>query len=98
MITNLYIDGFNLYHRALKDTPFRWLDLRALAETLFPSDDIRTISYFTARLEVRASNPGRAQRQLVYLRAVSTLPGLDIYYGSFRSGVKSRPLARPGGG
>ena len=28
MITNLYIDGFNLYYRVLKDTPFRWLDLR----------------------------------------------------------------------
>ena len=27
LITNLYIDGFNLYYRALKDTPFRWLDL-----------------------------------------------------------------------
>ncbi|MCY4424474.1 MAG: hypothetical protein OXC06_15540 [Acidimicrobiaceae bacterium] len=25
MITNLYVDGFNLYYRALKDTPFRWL-------------------------------------------------------------------------
>ena len=23
MITNVYIDGFNLYYRALKDTPFR---------------------------------------------------------------------------
>ena len=32
MITNLYIDGFNLYYRALKDTPFRWLDLRKLAD------------------------------------------------------------------
>ena len=32
MITNVYIDGFNLYYRALKDTPFRWLDLRKLAE------------------------------------------------------------------
>ena len=31
MITNVYIDGFNLYYRALKDTPFRWLDLRKLA-------------------------------------------------------------------
>ena len=32
MITNVYIDGFNLYYRALKDTPFRWLDLRELAD------------------------------------------------------------------
>ena len=36
LITNVYIDGFNLYYRALKDNPFRWLDLRRLAETLFP--------------------------------------------------------------
>ncbi len=25
LITNLYIDIFNLYDRALKDTPLRWL-------------------------------------------------------------------------
>ncbi len=49
MITNLYIDGFNLYYRALKDTPFRWLDLHKLAETLFPEDTIHRVCYFTAR-------------------------------------------------
>ena len=27
LIPNLYIDGFNLYYRALKETLFRWLDL-----------------------------------------------------------------------
>ena len=95
MITNLYIDGFNLYYRALKDTPFRWLDLRKLAEILFPQDDINRVSYFTARLDVRPGNPGQAQRQLIYLRALATLPGFDAYYGVFRSGVKRRPLAEP---
>ena len=95
MITNLYIDGFNLYYRALKDTPFRWLDLRKLAETLFPQDSINRVCYFTARLDVRPRNPGQAQRQLIYLRALATLPGFDAYYGVFRSGVKRRPLAEP---
>ena len=98
MITNIYIDGFNLYYRALKDTPFRWLDLRKLAETLFPQDTIHSIRYFTARLDSRPSNPGQAQRQLIYLRALATLPSLDIYYGVFRSGVKRRPLAEPAPG
>ena len=42
MITNAYIDGFNLYYRALKDTSFRWLDLRKLAATLVPEDTIHT--------------------------------------------------------
>ena len=32
---------------------------------------------------------------MVYLRALSTLPALDVYYGVFRSGVKRRPLAQP---
>lgn len=95
MITNVYVDGFNLYYRALQDTPYRWLDLRRLAEVLFPTDSIRTISYFTARLEVRPGNPGQAQRQLMYLRALSTVPDLEIHYGVFRSGVKRRPLAEP---
>ena len=95
MITNIYVDGFNLYYRALKDGPFRWLDLRKLSETLFPGDDIRTVSYFTARLDVRARNPGQAQRQLIYLRALATRPNLDIHYGAFRTGIRRRPLAEP---
>ena len=95
LITNLYVDGFNLYYRALKDTPFRWLDLRKLAETLFPADSIHRVCYFTARLDVRPGNPGQAQRQLIYLRALATLPGFRAYYGTFRSGVKRRPLAEP---
>ncbi len=93
MITNLYVDGFNLYYRALKDSPFRWLDLRELAEALFPKDRINRVCYFTARLSAR---PGNApQRQQAYLRALATLPGFDTYYGVFRSRVKHRPLAEP---
>ena len=95
MRTNIYIDGFNLYYRALKDTPFRWLDLRKLAETLFPQDHINKVCCFTARLDVRPTNPGQAQRQLIYLRAIASLPGVEIHYGQFRSGTKRRPLAEP---
>ncbi len=98
MNTNVYIDGFNLYYRALKDTPFRWLDLRKLAETLFPQDDIRRVCYFIARLDPRPGNPNQPRRQLVYLRALATLPSFDAYYGHFRSGVKRRPLAEPAPG
>ena len=95
MITNVYIDGFNLYYRALKDTPFRWLDLRKLAEALFPQDTINKVCYFTARLDARPGNPAQPQRQQAYLRALATLPGFEIYYGTFRSGVRRRPLAEP---
>jgi uncharacterized LabA/DUF88 family protein len=98
LVTNVYVDGFNLYYRALKDTPFRWLDLRKLATVLFQQDAIHRVSYFTARLVARPGNPNQPRRQLVYLRALATLPSFDIYYGRFRSGVKRRPLAEPAPG
>ena len=31
----------------------------------------------------------------MYLRALATLPNVQVYYGAFRSGVKRRPLAVP---
>ena len=95
MITNFYIDGFNLYYRALKDTRLRWLDLRRLAEALFPDDEIRVICYCTALLNQRPDNPDQPARQLTYLRALRTLPGLEIHYGTFRPRTKVRRLAEP---
>ena len=92
MITNIYVDGFNLYYRALKDTPFRWLDLRKLAEVLFPEDTIHRVSYFTALLDARRDNPSQPQRQQAYMRALATLPGFEVYYGTFRPRIKLRPL------
>jgi uncharacterized LabA/DUF88 family protein len=95
MLTNFYIDGFNLYYRALRNTPFRWLDLRKLAEMLFPNDEIRRVCYFTALLNERPDNPGQPWRQLTYLRALETLPGFEIHYGTFRPRMKTRRLAEP---
>ena len=34
----------------------------------------------------------------MYLRALTTLPGLEVHYGRFRAGVKRRPLAEPAPG
>ena len=101
MITNVYIDGFNLYYRALKDTPFRWLDLRKLGRSsLLSETQFNKVCYFTARLDVPVpATPAQPQRQqTVYLRALATLPGFEIYYGTFRSGVRRRPLAEPAPG
>ncbi len=95
MITNLYIDGFNPYYRAVRGTRFKWLDLRKLAEALFPQDTIHQVCCFTAPLNARPDDPSQPRRQLVYLRALATLPGFMAYYGTFRSGTKRRPLAEP---
>lgn len=82
-IVNLYIDGFNLYYGALKRTPYKWLDLAQLAQSLLPSDTIRELHYFTARVSSRAYNPTAAHDQGLYIRALKTLPNLQIKYGQF---------------
>ena len=93
--TNIYVDGFNLYYRALRGTPFKWLDLRKLAEVLFPNDSINKVCYFTALLDARPNDPSQPRRQLVYLRALATLPELEVYYGTFLSRTGYRPLVEP---
>lgn len=98
MLTNIYVDGFNLYYRALRDTPFRWLDLRKMAEVLFPEDDIRTVFYFTALLNQRPDYPDQPARQLTYLRALETIPDLQIHYGTFRPRRILRRLVEPSPG
>ena len=45
MRTIVYVDGFNLYYRAVKDTPWKWLDLNALFRTVLgPSHQITGIT------------------------------------------------------
>lgn len=34
MRTAVYVDGFNLFYRALRGTPYRWLDLLALSQRM----------------------------------------------------------------
>ena len=83
MKTNFYIDGFNLYYGVLKRTPFRWLDLAQLCQKCFPDDEIHHIRSFTACVKPTPSNPLQAVRQQVYLRALRTLPTVEIHLGKF---------------
>lgn len=95
MITNVYIDGFNLYNRAVKDTPFKWLDLSKLCQALLPRHQIHRIRYFTALVHSRPNDTQAPQRQQIYLRALRTIPNLTMEFGQFRSRIKERPLVTP---
>ena len=96
MDANLYVDGFNLYYRALRRTPWRWLDLRALAiDLLKPDTTLHRIRYFTAPIRSGPVDPQKHRRQQVYLRALRTIPQLVIHEGRFQSNVAKRPLAVP---
>jgi hypothetical protein len=94
--TIVYVDGFNLYYGALKDSPYRWLDLGALiARFMKPHQELVGIKYFTAKVEKRDGNPGQTQRQALYLRALETVPNLSIYFGRFISRPATRRLENP---
>ena len=92
--TNIYIDGFNFYYRALRGTAYRWLGIGKLAHLLLPRNQINRIRYFTAVVTSRPSDPTQAQRQQAYLRALRTIPNLTVHYGHFLANTKRRPLAR----
>ena len=93
--TCVYIDAFNLYYGCLRRSAYRWLDLSALCRVMLPRNEIVAIKYFTARIVARASDPQQASRQQVYLRALKTLPNLEIIYGHYLSHTVRMPLANP---
>jgi uncharacterized LabA/DUF88 family protein len=89
----VYVDGFNLYYRALKGTPHKWLNLEALINLILqPPQKLEKIRYFTARVSARAGDPDAPRRQQLYLNALSTLHCVEIHYGSFLAKKKWRPL------
>lgn len=95
--TNVYIDGFNLFYGAVKGTSNKWLDLSKLFELLLPPHlhVINRIRYFTALVHSRSHDPQQPQRQQTYLRALGTIPNLNIHYGEFYTHSKWLPLANP---
>jgi uncharacterized LabA/DUF88 family protein len=96
--TYVYVDGFNLYYGAVRGTPYKWLDIRHLSELLLPGHSIEAVKYFTARVSARKDDPHKPSRQQIYLRALRTVPGLEIKYGSFLSHDVMMLLAEPNPG
>jgi len=100
MRTYIYIDGFNLYYRALKGTPHKLLDFRSLfTKVLQPHHQILKIKYFTALVQAKAFDQQKPIRQKTYLRALEKHnPEVEIYYGHFLSNPVRAPLANPDSG
>ncbi len=76
---------FQSLYGALKQTPYRWLDLRHLCTLLLPGHTIGRIRYFTAQVHERPDKPGTNVRQQVYLRALRTIPNLTIHLGFYQT-------------
>lgn len=84
MKISIYIDGFNLYYGQLKNTQYKWLNLHKMCSLLFPHDEIISIKYFTAAIKIRKDKDQiKTTRQMLYWRALKTLPNLKIIEGIF---------------
>ena len=94
MRTIVYVDGFNLYYGSLKNTPFKWLDLPLLFETILqPHHDIRLVKYFTATISGTPQDQSAPQRQATYLRALQQFrPSVEVHLGHFLSHPVQLPL------
>lgn len=94
MKTHVYVDGFNLYYGCLRGTPYRWLDPRALVQSLLrPGHEIQKIKYFTAQVTALPNNPNAPARQAAYIRALRSLPEIEVIYGHFLTNEVNRPRA-----
>ncbi|HEY4241017.1 MAG TPA: NYN domain-containing protein [Kofleriaceae bacterium] len=101
MKVRVYIDGFNLYYRALKDShspsggSFKWLDPVRLAAQLLPNDEIDLVRYFTAIVRRMPDHPYAPDRQRLFLRALATLPTVQVHHGRFLAAKKIARLVTP---
>jgi len=93
--TIVYIDGFNFYYGAVKDTQYKWIDFEALCQRLLPKDQITKIRYFTARVSSRPDDPQQANRQDTFLRALAVSPLVEIHEGHFVTRRTRMALADP---
>jgi uncharacterized LabA/DUF88 family protein len=94
--TYVYVDGFNFYYGAVKDTRHKWLDLMALFKrVLDPKYDIRAIKYFTAHVSP-INDPQQSQRQAIYIKAFQAhIPEIEIILGKFMAHPVRVPLVQP---
>ena len=90
----VYVDGFNLYYGAVKGTPYKWLDISMMVQRLLPKNQVLKIKYFTALVNSRPQDPLQPLRQQIYLRALRTIPNLEIILGHFLSHEVRMPLAK----
>jgi hypothetical protein len=84
MRTTVYVDGFNLYYRQLRERPkFKWLNPHLLAaHVLDPANVITKVRFYTARVSGKR-DPDMPRRQQIYFDALKTVPEIEIHLGNF---------------
>ena len=92
-LTDVFIDGLNFYYGAVKGSPYKWIDFRKLSENVLPEHRIGRIYYFTAPVQSRPPDIEQPLRQETFLRALATIPELEIHRGVFTRQIVLMPPA-----
>lgn len=92
--TYVYVDGFNLYYGAVKGTSYKWLNIKCLCDLLLPKHEVVNIKYFTAHVSARMGDPDQPTRQQTFLRALRTVPQVEIILGHFLTTEVTMPLTK----
>jgi uncharacterized LabA/DUF88 family protein len=94
----VYIDGFNLYYRSLKNAqyPAKWLNPKQFIINIFPhlSLEIKKIKYFTADVSGRDGSSA-PKDQATYIKALHTLDEIEVIKGRFSVHEKYARLSQP---
>jgi uncharacterized LabA/DUF88 family protein len=81
--THVYVDGFNLYKRALEGSPYKWLDIGRMCDLILKGFNVQKIYYFTANVKSPPHDEGQAARQQIYFRALRVNPLVEIVESTF---------------
>jgi len=79
MDTIIYIDGYNLFYGRLRNTPYKWLDIfklfQSIARVQDPSSNIIKVKYFTAPVKANFASHGHesVMAQNAYHRALKQI-------------------------
>ena len=88
--TIAYFDGLNLQHQLLRVNPkLMWLDPFRLAEIMLGDQhNVTQVNYYAARFYPS----DKADRQAAYFNALKTHPKVKIYYGEFKTQIRTVKL------
>lgn len=93
----VYIDGFNLYYGLFKHGPpvcrqYKRLNPfllgQEMATRLKLSGDVTRVRYFTSRAKHNPEEPGQPTRQHMLVRAMETLPEINVHRGQHIDSIK----------
>lgn len=96
-----YVDGFSVYYSCFRGRTkaqfahLKWLNYQSIFQSMFPDDEIVLVRIYTAIAPNPPHDTSQAMRRNTYIRALQTLPGVEVFVGRFQKAKRESVLVRP---